>query len=160
MGKAAVGIAREHVAKRAATFGLSDKDVSQLAVSSVVPTESNGLTNVYLQQRVNSIEVSTAMLNVAVTSSGKVLRVASSAVSSAAKKANGATPKITDVSAAEQAAEALGLRATSSFRSNDEPSGADRERTLGDGGISMTRSPRGWSTRRRRRVTSGWRGSW
>ena len=37
------------------------------------------------------------MLNVAVTAKGKVLRVASSAVVSAAKKANGATPKITDV---------------------------------------------------------------
>ena len=32
-------------------YGLSSADVSALAVSSVVPTEGNGLTNVYLQQR-------------------------------------------------------------------------------------------------------------
>ena len=136
MGQEAVGVAREHLAKRAGKYGLSSKDVSQLAVSSVVPSKGSGLTNVYLQQRLNGIEVSTAMLNVAVTSSGKVLRVASSAVSSAGKKANGATPKISDVSAAERAAEALDLRPTSSFRSNDEPEGVSRERTLGDGGIS------------------------
>ena len=77
------------------------------------------------------------MLNVAVTSAGKVQRVASSAVASAAKRSNGATPKISDTSAAQAAAKALGLRPTESFRSMDEPQGASRERTLRDGGISQ-----------------------
>ena len=65
-----------------------------------------------------------------------MIRVASSAVASAGKLANGATPKLTDVAAAERAADALGLRPTESFASDDSAQGASRERTLSDGGIS------------------------
>ena len=136
LGADAVAVARRHVAKHAADYGLSDADVKQLAVSSVVPTEHNGLTNVYLQQRLHSIDVSTAILNVAVSADGKVFRVASSAVASAGKLANGATPKLSDVAAAERAADALGLRPTKSFASDDSAQGASRQRTLTDGGIS------------------------
>ena len=130
----AVDIARKHVSKRAGTYGLSSADVVGPRVSSVVPSESNGLTHVYLQQRVNSIEVSTAMLNVAVTAKGKVLRVASSAVASAGKKANGATPKISDVQAAQRAAAALGLEPSGSFASNDDPEGAGAGPDPAEGG--------------------------
>ena len=136
LGPDAIKVAREYVRSHSGDYGMSAAEVAQLTVSSVVPTESNGLTNVYLQQRVNAIEVSTAMLNVAVTSKGKVLRVASSAVTSATKKANASNPQIRDVVAAEAAAEALGLEQRESFASNDAAHGADQERTLGDGGIS------------------------
>ncbi len=136
LGADAVAIARKHVAKHAADYGFSDEDVQQLKVYSVVPTKHNGLTNVYMQQRLHSIEVSTAILNVAVTSDGEVFRVASSALASAGKVANGATPKLSDVAAAERAADALGLRPTKSFASDDNAQGASRERTLSDGGIS------------------------
>ncbi len=136
LGADAVAVARRHVAKHAAEYGLSDADVKQLAVSSVVPTDHNGVTNVYLQQRLQSIEVSNAMLNVAVTGDGKVFQVASSAVASADKLANGDTPKLSDVAAAQRAADALGLRPTKSFASDDSAQGASRQRTLTDGGIS------------------------
>ena len=141
LGDAAVAIAREHISDKSAKYGLSSSDVSDLRVSSVVPTEANGLTNVYFLQRVDSIEVSNAMLNVTVMSDGKVLRVASNAVSSAAKRANGSIPNISDVSAAQRAAQVLGLRPTESFGSADEPQGPGRERTLGDGGISRDPVP-------------------
>ena len=136
LGSDAVAVARRFVGAHAAEYGLGKADVEQLAVSSVVPSDSNGLTHVYLQQRVSSVEVSTAMLNVAVTSTGTVLRVASSAVAGATKRANGATPKISDVQAADEAATALGLRAPESFASGDRARGSDRERKLGDGGVS------------------------
>ncbi len=118
---------------------MTERDVAGLTLSSVVPSDSNGLTSVYLQQRVSSIEVSTAMLNVAVTAKGKVQRVASSAVASAGKKANASTPKISDVQAAQRAAAALGLEPSGSFASNDDPEGPDRARTLGRAGISHDR---------------------
>ena len=141
LGKGAVGIARAHVDAHADQLGLSAADVGQLAVSSVVPSEHNGLTNVYLQQRVDGIDVSNAMVNVAVTAQGTVFRVASSSVAGAAERINSATPKITDATAAELAADALGLEPTSSFASSDGARGADRQRDLGDGGISMAPIP-------------------
>jgi extracellular elastinolytic metalloproteinase len=137
LGEAAVAIARHHVAAHEAEFGLSDVDVSDLRLSSWVPSESNGLTNVYLQQRVKGIDVFGAMLNVAVRSDGSVFRVASSAVAGAAEMADTATPAMTDVQAARSAAQILGLPLTSSLASRAQARGADRERVLGDGGISQ-----------------------
>ena len=141
LGKQAVGVARAHLAAHAGQFGLSSADVGQLAVSSVVPTAHNGLTHVYFQQRVGGIDVSQAMLNVAVTGQGSVLRVASNAEARAAQRTNSATPGITDVAAARLAADALGLRPTASFASSDGARGPDRARVLGDGGISIERIP-------------------
>ena len=108
LGPDAVAVARDFVRSRAAEYGLSKADADQLAVSSVVPSTNNGLTNVYLQQRVSSLDVSTAMLNVAVTARGTVLRVASSAVANAGKKANSSTPKISDVQAAQRGGRGFG----------------------------------------------------
>jgi extracellular elastinolytic metalloproteinase len=141
LGNGAVAVARQHLAAHASAYGLSGADVDGLRVSSVVPTAHNGLTNVYLQQRVDGIDVSNAMLNVAVTAQGTVFRVASSAVGNAAQRTNSATPKLTDVAAAQLAADALGLEPTSSFASSDGARGADRTRALGDGGISSESIP-------------------
>ena len=141
LGVQAVDIARKHVAKRAGTYGLSSADVSDLELSSVVPSESNGLTHVYLQQRVNSIEVSTAMLNVAVTAKGKVLRVASSAV--AERRQDGQRRDPEDQRRAAAAARPRPLWAWS--RTAPSPAtttrGADRSRTLREAGISQRPDP-------------------
>lgn len=137
----AVSLARAFVRRHAASYGLSATDVDELGVSSVVPTAHNGLTNVYFQQRLNSIDVSNAMLNVTVTAEGDVLSVASNAVAGAQKKANSKAPEVTDVQAATSAAAALGLIPTEQFVGTDAPEGPDRERTLSDGGISTSPIP-------------------
>ena len=139
LGAEAVGVARSFVRAHAEEYGLSSADVKQLKVSSVVPTSHNGLTNVYLQQRVNHLEITGAILNVAVSSKGKVLRVASTAVWGAGKLANSPTPKISDVRAAQQAAQALGLEPDGSFASDDDATGPDRSRSLRKAGISHDR---------------------
>lgn len=138
LGNAAVAIARAHVASHATSLGLTGGDVGAdgFRVSSVVPTQHNGLTHVYLQQVVDGIDVSNAMLNVAVTAQGDVLQVASNAVRRAATRTDTATPAISDVAAARLAARAVGLAPTSSFASDDAARGADRARELGTGGIS------------------------
>ncbi len=141
LGKGAVKVARAHLAAHASQLGLSGADVDGLRVSSVVPTAHNGLTHVYLQQHVGGIDVSNAVLNVAVTAQGTVFRVAGSAVRSAAQRTNSATPTLTDVAAARLAAAAVGLTPTSSFASSDGARGADRSRELGDGGISTEPIP-------------------
>ncbi len=137
---AAVAAARTKVASRAAKLGLSPAEVKSLAVSSVVPTSSGGKV-VHFQQRVNGIDVQDAMLTVSVGSGGKVDYSASSLVTSASKKANNATPAISDVRAAEVAADSLGLTPTTSFASAADADGADRERALTTGGISLSRIP-------------------
>ena len=134
-------VARDHLAKKQSKYGLTAADVNNLTVSSVVPSKKSGVTHVYLQQRVNGIDIHNALINVAVADDGKVTYVASRAVSSAGKKANDATPSITDVEAAESAAVALDLEPTGSFDSNEEAEGLARERTLRKAGISHDRIP-------------------
>ena len=136
LGSAAVSEARQHLRANAGKFALGAADVDGLVVSSVVPDEANGLTHVYFQQQVHSIDISNAMVNVAVRADGTVFRVASNAVGSATKLAGAADPKITDIAAANAAAQALGLTRTESFASTDAASGPSRARVLADGGIS------------------------
>jgi extracellular elastinolytic metalloproteinase len=141
LGSAAVQVARAHLASHAADAGLAGRDVADLAVSSVVPTKHNGLTNVYFQQQVDSRDVFNAIINVAVAADGSVVRVAADGVKRAAQRVNATAPKITDVEAARRAAAALHLQPTASFRSNDAASGPDHARDLGDGGISNEAIP-------------------
>ncbi|GAB3248614.1 M36 family metallopeptidase [Nocardioides dilutus] len=141
LGDDAVAVAREHLRANAAELELSAADVKQLEVSSVVPSDHNGLTHVYFQQRVNSLDIANAMVNVAVRADGTVFQVAENAVGSAAKLANDAKPGISDVQAAKRAAAALGLKPTEPFASDDVAAGAEQARELGDGGISQDAIP-------------------
>ncbi len=141
LGKAAVAKAKAHLQKNPGSAGLSAADAADLVVSSVVPTAHNGLTNVYFQQRANGLDVAQSIVNVAVRADGSVFRVASNAVEGAEKSANATSPTISDVAAAQAAADALGLKPTEPFASDDAASGAARARELGDGGISQSAIP-------------------
>ena len=58
-----------------------------------MPSTSNGLTNVYFQQRLKSIPISNALLNVSVRADGSVFRVASSAVPNAGQRGAASNPQ-------------------------------------------------------------------
>ena len=68
---APVAAARTHLLRRHAAYGLTATQARQARVTSVVPLDAGGSV-VYLQQRVDGIDVSHAMLNVAVTAQGTV----------------------------------------------------------------------------------------
>lgn len=138
-GADVVAIARDHLARDAAEHGLTPADVAGLRVSSVAP--ASGFTVVYLQQRVDGIDVADAIVNVTVADSGEVVHVGSSGVRAAATRVDVGAPAITDVQAARSAARALDLVPTESFRSADRAAGADRARELGDGGVSTDPIP-------------------
>src|SRR6187399_3032907 len=67
-----------HAAQAREQLGLSAAEVADLGVSSIVPSRHNGLTHVYLMQRVNGLEVVNAILNIAVDRAGKAVYTASS----------------------------------------------------------------------------------
>ena len=141
LGRAAVALARAHLREHADEFGLGGDDTADLTVASVVPTEHNGLTHVYFQQQVQDLDVINALVNVAVDADGSIFSVTSSAVASAAKLANRAAPKLSDVQAAARAASALGLKPTGSFAGSETASGVSRARLLAPAGISQDPIP-------------------
>jgi extracellular elastinolytic metalloproteinase len=137
----AAAAATAFLEERASEHGLTAADVRDLRTSSVVPDTGTGLTHVYLQQQVEGIDVAEAIVNVAVDSDGQVVRVASTAVKGAAGRVNADGPELTDVQAARRASAALDLTPDGTFRSTDRPSGLDRTRELGDGGVSTDPIP-------------------
>ena len=141
LGRAAVAPARAHLREHGDDLGLGGADTADLSVASVVPSDHNGLTHVYFQQRLRDLDVVNAVVNVAVGADGSIFTVTSSAVSSAAKLANAAAPKLSDVQAAQRAAAVLGLKPTGSFAGSEAASGASRERLLAPAGISQDPIP-------------------
>ncbi len=136
----APALARAHVLEHREDYGLDLAEVRSMTVSSLVPFGDGGSV-VYLQQRVNDLDLQGAMLNVAVTSDGVVAHVASSAVAGATKRAGEVTPTISASAAARAAADALGLEATTSFAGLSSATGVERARTLRTGGIAAAPIP-------------------
>ncbi|NOX31610.1 MAG: hypothetical protein GXP35_16425, partial [Actinobacteria bacterium] len=96
------------------------------------------MTNVYVQQQQNGIDIFRAIVNVAVSKDGSVLTAASRLVANA----DSADDLQIDASeAAAFAAAAVGVVPTSSFQVLDPAVGNDRAQTLSDGGVSRSAIP-------------------
>ena len=131
-------IALEALQSRGNGLDLAPGQTDDLVVTDSVSTDHNGLTNVYVQQRHNGIDVFGAVGNVAVAPEGSVLRANDRFVST---RGAPPAPRINAIQAARAAAEALGLVPTSPFRVVDTAVGPDRSQTLSDGGISRSDIP-------------------
>jgi hypothetical protein len=106
----AVEIAKGHVQQHRASLGLTSGDLADWVVSDRYATRHNGLTHVYLQQRLDGIEVVNGLINVNVSRSGQVVGpVGNRFVSQLAQSVNARTPSLTASEAAGRAANHLGL---------------------------------------------------
>lgn len=104
-------LAAADLAAQASQLGLLAADVTDFAVTDVVPTRHNGLTHVYLRQRVNGLEVLGAEMNLSFKRDGRTFtRVGGFVPAVAARAAEaGASPRLSADEAIAAAASALGL---------------------------------------------------
>lgn len=107
----AKSLAAADLAGQASALGLAAADVADFAVTDVVPTRHNGLTHVYLRQRVNGLEVLGAEMNLSFKRDGRTFtRVGNFVADVQARAAETATsPRLTADEAIAAAASALGL---------------------------------------------------
>jgi len=93
-----------------AALGLTQTDAAQWAVTSS-SSDKNGTRYVYIQQQVNGLPVQGAVANFALRS-GRVLTFGNRLIKDASKNAPSSTPGIRATEALKQAADQLGLSAT------------------------------------------------
>ena len=98
-----------HFEARQAAFGLSDSDLTDVAVTDEYVSQHNGVTHVYLRQKVNGVELYNARASAHVTPAGRVVGLHSTFVADAASRAAAATPSLTVEGAIEAAAQHLDL---------------------------------------------------
>src|SRR5690606_17450387 len=98
-----------HFQARSAAFGLTAADLADVAVTDEYVSRHNGVTHVYLRQRVDGVEVFNARASAHVTPAGRVVGLHSTFVTEPGSRAASATPSLTAEAAVEAAAKHLGL---------------------------------------------------
>jgi len=131
------------LAAHAGALGLVVSDIADFAVTDVVPTRHNGLTHVYLRQRVNGLEIVGAEMNYSFKRSGEVFtRVGAFVPNVEARAAE--TPRDPVLSADEAvvaAAAALGLAEVDGLDLVASPGGAERAAVLANPEVSELAIP-------------------
>ncbi|MBT2559532.1 T9SS-dependent M36 family metallopeptidase [Hymenobacter sp. ISL-91] len=127
---------------RAASLGLVATDAADAAVTSQYTDARNGVTHVYLRQRVQGIEVYGAVANVHLTAAGKVVSLHSSFRPGIEVLARGAapTPGLSAQQAVGAAARALGMPAPGNLTVLKAGSAAEGME-FSNGGISLDKIP-------------------
>ncbi len=105
-------IALAHLRDAAGELGLEASDVADVAVTDLVPSAHNGVTHVYLRQRVNGLEIDGAEMGIHIDRLGRIFHRTGAFVRAAGDRA-AATPELPALSpdmAVRAAARELGLR--------------------------------------------------
>jgi extracellular elastinolytic metalloproteinase len=130
----AVGIALDHVRENAADFGVTSADVADLFVTSRYTSRHNGVTHVYLNQRLRGLEVFGGHATVNVTADGGVAFARGTLADLGA--AASTTAELDATEAVEAAAEGLGLDDPANLRVLSREDGPAQETVVSTGGIS------------------------
>jgi Zn-dependent metalloprotease len=102
-------IALDYVDSHKAELGLVQGDLVDLIVRDEVRTRHNGVTHVYLQQRLGGVEVVNGILNVNVMPDGRILSLGNRFAGDLAQRATAVSPSLQPEAAVTRAAEHLGL---------------------------------------------------
>ena len=122
-------------------YGLSPADVADVVVADQHAATHSGTTHVYLQQRIDGIAVHNAILNLALTSEGRVAHVGNRFVPRIEAGVDRSTVAIGVFEAVERAADQLEIGTPQGLSFLEPASGPDRKALLTDGGISAAPIP-------------------
>ena len=134
----AVDIAVGHVKSARSDFGLRRGDVSELVVTDAYRSRHNGVTHVYVSQRLNGLDVAGSAMTLNIGSDGKVLHVGSRLLGGL--RINARQARLDALQAVEAAARQLDLQPVG-LQVIDESAGEDRATIISPGGISLARIP-------------------
>lgn len=124
-----------------AALGLTAEDVSEWVVTNHFVTKHNGVTHVYFQQQLAGIGVHAGILNVNVSSDGRVFNPGSRFVPNLADSVNALVPRITAEMAVRSAADSLGLVAPEAISPVQSIGGPSQAVVFSGAGLSMRDIP-------------------
>ncbi|MCI0398430.1 MAG: M36 family metallopeptidase, partial [Chloroflexi bacterium] len=134
-------IALAYIRDNRVALGLTEADVTNLVVDYQYVSQHTGVTHIYLYQQHQGLDVFNAILNINITSDGRVLNLGNRFVGNVAGAANGRTPGLSAVEAVEAAAARLRLTIAEPLEVQEVIGGAAQEVVLSEGGISQRPIP-------------------
>ncbi len=137
----ALDIALAYLQQAGESFGLAAGDLADLAVTDRYTTRHNGVTHVYLRQRLGGIEVFGANVNINIAADGSVISMGEALIPGLSKAVNSDAPALSAAQAIEAAAASLGLKLSQSLEVMESSGGADQAMLFSDGGISLEPIP-------------------
>ena len=133
-------IATAYLIQASAELGLAPADLADIVVRDEYRSAHNGVTHIYLSQRLNGIEVVNADSNINIDRQGRVILAGSRFVSDLSSKANIGSPAIGPVEALTAAARHLELQPTD-FQLQESLGGPASQAIYSGGGISLDQIP-------------------
>ena len=133
-------VATSFLKRSAPEIGLRSSDLVDLVVRDEYRSAHNGVTHIYLRQRLNGIEVVNGDSNVNIDREGRVFFFGSRFVSDLAGRANAHSPSIGAREALMSAAKQLGLQPTA-LELLESIGGPAAEAVFSRGGISLDEIP-------------------
>ena len=138
---AALDVAIDFLQSHRQELGLTTDDFNDFVVSDQYVSRHTGVTHVYLQQRLDGVEVSNGILNINVMADGRVLNLGNRWVGDLAGKVVGRSPALSPEQAVDKAALHLGLERTEALTLLDNQGGSSQKVLLSDAGISLDDIP-------------------
>jgi len=141
----ATEIALDHLRAAAAELGLEPADVADVAVTDVVPTAHNGVTHVYLRQRVNGLEIDGAEMGIHIDRRGRIFHQVGDFVRGVSERVRSTPsyPRLSSEEAVRAAAERLGNQAADAadLELVEDAAGTDRRAVYHSAALSEEEIP-------------------
>ncbi len=134
-------IALDYIRRNKESLKLTEDDLADLLVKDQYLSKHNGVTHIYLRQRLAGIEVFNGDINVNISSAGEVINLVNGFVSDLKNVVNVKEPTLPPTEAANRAVQHLGLTVTEPLILRRTLGGPAQEVTLSDGGISSEDIP-------------------
>lgn len=134
-------IALTYIRQNRDAWGLTDDDLADLVVTGRYTTRHNGVTHLYLRQRLNGIEVFGSEVNVNISKDGAIINLGGEFIPHLSAAANARTPVLSPEKAVRRAARHLDLDLTEPLEVRERVDGPDRRVTFSGGGISRDDIP-------------------
>ena len=132
----AVEIAKDYLYQHRCELGLGDDDLRELVVKDRYVTQHNGVTHLYLRQRLNGIEVFNGDININLTADGRIINLGNGFIGGLRSRVNATTPTLSATASLQKVAPALGLRLTQPLYVTQNARTSDQSMVLNNGGIA------------------------
>ena len=129
-------IALDYIHQNKKSMGLTDDDLAGLMGKNRYLSKHNGVTHIYLRQRLGGIEVFNGDININISADGSVINLGNGFVSGLKDSVKISAPSVTAIKAVEQAAQHLTVPITEPLTALQLARGVAQETVLSNGGIS------------------------
>ncbi len=134
-------IALSYVRQNGRRLGLTGADLVDLMVTDEYLSAHNGVTHIYIRQRLRGIEVAGADLNINIAPNGSIINMGHQFVSNLAAAANSQAPSRTAAQSVDSAARHLGLGTVRNLQVLESRGGPAHAVRFNSGGISLEDIP-------------------